>query len=403
MKKFVAMTLAVMTLTATAAAASADSLPSVSIQQIYSDKADYWDGEYEAHGRRISFHAPVYVPDAKKAPVLTVTSNTLEDMTIPEPLVLWENEPNSQSFGKAEVLKESYWTSKYFHFPWSEAGARDAETCYAQDNEYSLADAIRGMQSIVDDVWRESSYGVMPYDVQILTPYRFKRTGEYKDFSDMPGWERYTGKGVYILDSFLTIRGIPVFMGAGYGLKAPNGGNGYYSTLSSPAMLSIGHYLEPGNYYVAMASCIFKETGEIVEDIPLCPFEDIKREVERLIEQGNIRNVFSARLGYVVFQKADEKYDYKNHTWEIAGAEYVAVPTWVIECTYAQNAKKEIMTNPKDPEEDTNTEEIPYYGAYGFQNLMINAQTGKAYDPYATQSSKQAYLKALKAPKVIKW
>ena len=400
MKKFVAMMPAVIMLLAMAATASADASPSVNIQQIYSDKTDYWDGEYEAHGRKISFHAPVYVPNAKKAPVLTVTSNTLKDMTIPDPLVLWEDEPNSQYFGKAETLKESYWTSEYFHFPWSVAGERDAETRYAQDNEHSLADAIRDLQNIVDGVWGERSYGVMPYDVQILTPYRFKKTGEYKDFSDMPGWERYTGKGVYIMDAFLTIRGIPVFMGAGYGLEAPNGGNGYYSTLSNPAMLSIWHYLEPDNYYAAMVSYVFKETGELAEDIPLCPFEDIKREVERLIEQGNIRNVFSARLGYVVFQKADEQYDYKNHTWEIAGAEYAAVPTWVVECTYAENAKKEITTNPED---GANAEEVPYYGAYGFQNLMINAQTGKAYDPYATQSSKQEYLKKLKAPKIIKW
>lgn len=403
MKKFVAMMLSVMIWIAMAAAASADTSPSVSIQQIYSDKTGYWDGEYEAYGRKISFHAPVYVPDVEKAPVLTVTSNTLEDMTIPDNLVLWEDEPNSQYFGKEETLKESYWTSEYFHFPWSEERGRDAETCYAQDNENSLADAIRDMQNIVDDVWGEGNYGAMPYDAQILTPYRFKKTGEYKDFSDMPGWERYTGKGVYIMDAFLTIRGIPIFMGAGYGLKAPNGGNGYDSTLSSPAMFSIGHYLEPGNYYAAMASYVFRETGEIVEDIPLCPFEDIKREVERLIEQGNIRDVFSARLGYVVFQKADEKYDYKNHTWEMAGAEYVAVPTWVIECTYAENAKKNITTNPKDPDDDTNTEEVPYYGGYGFQNLMIDAQTGKAYDPYATQRSKQEYLKKIKAPNIIKW
>lgn len=379
--------------------ANADTSSAVSIQQLYSSKIDYWDGEYEAHGRTISFHAPVFIPDVETMPVLTVTSNGIEDMTIPENLVLLYHHANGQFLDKVGDLKTGYWRTKYFYFPWSEEGKRDAAACFAENNSVSLADAIADVANIVDQVWGEGVYGVVANRAQVLSPI-LTRNGEIYDFSDMPGWEAYTGKGLYILDLWLTLRGIPVFMGAGYGFEVP--GNSSYTTLGRPSELSIGLYLKPGDYCDLSASTLFKETGVLMEDIPLCPFEEIQSEVERLIEKGNIRNVFGLRLGYVVFQKQNETYNYKSHTYEMANAEYVAVPTWVVECTYAKNANTKITTNPTTDDDDE-AEEIPYYGDYGFETLMIHAQTGKAYDPYSTSSSQKEYLKALRALPIAEW
>ena len=77
----------------------------------------------------------------------------------------------------------------------------------------------------------------------------------------------------------------------------------------------------------------------------------------------------------------------------------MAVPTWIVECTYAKNAKAKITTVP-EPE---NGEEIAYNHDFGFQRLMINAQTGKAYDPYSTESSRKVYRESLRAPEIIGW
>ena len=348
---FLAHMLLTLCLTVTAAQAAS---PTVSIAQLHDSVSAYWDGEYEAHGRTISFHAPVYVPDVEKMPVLTVTGNTAEDMSCPDGLVLKNDSLATQSVGKATSIGRMPCWPHYFNFPWSQEGRRDAETCYAENNSTSLAVAIDDVQNIVDAIWGEGVYGVFPDLADVGIPIR-RKNGEYYDYSNTPGMEAYTGKGVYMIYARLMIRGIPVIMGASCGFEVPDGGQAMYIPLGFPAELTVAFYLEPGNYQLAIACSVFKETGVMIEDIPLCPFGDVQKEVERLIEKGSIRDVHSMQLGYVVYQKRDAEYDYdKKALDQMIGAEYVAVPTWIVECTYAKNAKAKITTAP-EPE---NGEEI---------------------------------------------
>ncbi len=259
----------------------------------------------------------------------------------------------------------------------------------------SLADAFEDMQNLVDAVWGAGKYGVFPTLASVSPASRSK--GEFVDFSGMPGYEAYTGKGVYTLRFNLTMHGVPVFMGASQGYRYGSD----IKTLSGvwhEANIEVVNYLAPGNFYVAAAT-VYKETGAAVEDIPLCPFEDIKAEVERLIERGNIRHVYGLRLGYVVFLKQNERYDYAHYSEEMAAAEYLAVPTWIVECTYAKSATEKIMTAPAPPE---NEDEVRNHGDIRYRKLMINAQTGEAYDPYSAVNQRK-YMEGITAPDIETW
>ena len=367
----------------------------LSVAELAQSAPGYWDGAYTAHGREIAFHAPVYVPDVEQMPVITVTGSRVaeQDTVIPEGMILKRDDVTGQVFGLPQSLTHSVWKSRYFYLPWSEEGQAAAKETYAGNNELSLADAISDMELMVQDIWG-TDVSVLPDRTRVCDP--IERNGQYEDLSQIPGWGAFTGKGVYVLHGYLTLHGVPLLMGVSCGCEKEN--NVTYTALNWPALLEIVYYLDSQHYQAVIMDNLFKETGIAYEDIPLCPFDDIKAEVERLIEAGNIRDVFSIKLGYVVFQKPGESYNYKQYSRESREAEYLAVPTWVVECTYAKDAETKITTNPSDGNRD-----VPYWGDYGFKNLMINAQTGKAYDPYETMKSKQVYQQRLRAPEIATW
>lgn len=375
----------------------------ISIEELHYDAPDYWDGEFEAHGRKISFHAPVYVPDVKSAPVLVVSGCPIQDdinrMGLPDDMVIVVYEPSYQAIRKKAGLSEGYPQNKFFDFPWSIEGREQAENAYAENADVSISEAMKDMQNIVDQVFGPDQFGVFVDRCEMLSPVR--QNEKDVDFSGKAGWESYSGKGSYGLDVHLMEEGIPIFMGIGCSYRSP--GNYTYSMLAWRSSMQVSLYFRPDQYLAISFDSLFEKKSTYIDDIPLCSFDQITEEIERFIFAGNIRNVYSIKLGYVVYQIPNRSYDFDKLNQDMVQAEYLAVPTWIVECTYVKNAKSEVTTNPKSNVDDENERPIPYYGKYGFQYLTINAQTGQANDPYETESSKSEYLKKLKAPQIIEW
>ena len=84
----------------------------------------------------------------------------------------------------------------------------------------------------------------------------------------------------------------------------------------------------------------------------LCSWEKIEQAIRESLNSGNIESFHYAVLGYVIYMDAST--DYLN-TNDPRYMEYIAVPTWCVSVKYAKKWKDD-----------------------GW--MMIDAQTGKAYD-----------------------
>lgn len=111
-------------------------------------------------------------------------------------------------------------------------------------------------------------------------------------------------------------------------------------------------------YTISIESFVEKEL--IAEDIPLCSLERIIRSVEEKIKTGHIQKVVSLRFGYAIYNDpsiASKRIaDHDVEDWYL-------VPSWVLECGYSANPKKDYDKN------------------VNAKLVVLNAQTGEMLDP----------------------
>jgi hypothetical protein len=113
---------------------------------------------------------------------------------------------------------------------------------------------------------------------------------------------------------------------------------------------------------------LLQETAVVYKDIPLLSFDPVKTAIEDLIKKGNIRNVYSVQLSYVLYDNPD---DLNNS--------YILVPSWVAWCEYYKTAKDEMS------EFDKNS---MYFDTAYYHPIIVNAQTGVLINPMSEASDR---------------
>ncbi len=99
----------------------------------------------------------------------------------------------------------------------------------------------------------------------------------------------------------------------------------------------------------------------LTDDLPLAPFSEVKKEIEKLIKTGYIRDIYRLRLVYLrLYNPADI-----GNTW-------VLFPVWEV---YG-----EIMRKPEDPTPVYDEADMEKARKFGGTSILINAQTGQAYN-----------------------
>ena len=182
------------------------------------------------------------------------------------------------------------------------------------------------------------------------------------------------------------IDGIPILMGAGditYGtdekemeFKVPKSwkttGEEYWGCFRPPIWDFIAYV--DGGYKIQFRP--LKKFVSVVDDVPLCTFDEVISSVEKQIEKGNIRNVYEIRFGYCCYLDENEQ--------------IVLYPVWQIECDYLFNPKKEQKhyTEMKDTQITLGLD---------YHTMIVNAQTGEFMDPAELKDN------LLKCPDIITW
>lgn len=244
---------------------------------------------------------------------------------------------------------------------------------YANDNAYSLADVKEKMGELFRSLY--------PCEDEIeLQKAEFNICYLSKDEKEVENGN-LVGIGEYSLTGNQVIAGIPILATAASGYKL----EGKESRIEDEMRMmanTIFLYWRDEKEWALMTRGIVEEKETVEEDIKLCSLETVLECIRDAMAEGKIECVYSLELGYVLYAKSGETYTKKDKN-----AEFCLMPTWVVKCGY----QNEIPIEPEEAELSA----YDYMDNLGFQNVLINAQTGKMTDPKGAQ-------KVYDTPKIIR-
>lgn len=354
------------------------------ITDLAQDVPEIWAGEYHVDGEKLTINAPVFIPYVEKLPILRVARVTAN-----------ETEINRIGQGGAEITDynidevgigrndyESVYSYGYFTYVeecfndfWAVARQRPADTIIAKNQKVSLQTLQDELKKLILNLYG-NEIGVQIQKAELHSSFQTTvKPGTYESGGEFP-YGDLTGVGGYTIYANQTLRNIPVLLSVCSGFSWQSNTNmAFYEDMYS-AQNEITWFYMNDQCYQFLAWNVFSELDEVQADISLCDFSTIKSNLEKQIEKGNIRNVYSLQLGYVIYADPDQKYGNGDKT-----VSYLLVPTWIARCSY---------TGGKDPQEPHDQQEAYDYmkNDADYQAVLMNAQTGEIYDPMTSGTQK---------------
>ena len=351
----------------------------VSIQELPGMTSPVWKQTYEACGRTIDIDVAIDIPDVEKAPVIRV--RTADPLPEPErsEMIREYKEKNKKAkkayyeFGSDDYetirLEEAYpllWGTSKKNDNYSPAVTQDEYDLPRYDPDQAYAEntdlTVRQAWEILDSHLRDLVPGTETKLDRVIVNGKTYRKRNGKTVFD---------KGSYTLELCQCFHGIPVkaFIRKAYCNELRNRDeNVDWFSYSYGRGAASGDVFSDDSYL--LVAWLYKETGTVCEDIPLLPFDAVKDQVEALIMSGHVRWINSITLGYVQFDTEDPQ-------------EQILLPCWVVWCEYHPEGAK------SEKEYGINDSPLMFDGNnYYYRPLVINAQTGKLFDPESTAENR---------------
>lgn len=363
------------------AAAASGQTPLLTIGQLKEQTPESW----EANGMSV----PVYVPDVTEMPVLEVARRALSDAALEAyGTHVKRNGKQGQRIEVEPREKEPDGISRItqaIYNPLWEAGF-DTEL-YAENQTVSLEETVEQLRALAAMAY-DGTQCMLSQAQVISADKRFKGNDVIPVEGGKPGY--------YCIDVWPMLRGIPVLQGIASGRRAKGVHNptDFYTALSRYSAYFV---YRSETDWIWSATAVFEETGVKMEDIPLCPFETIRDQLEAMIESGKLRRVYDMKLGYVIY--ADPDVQYAKKLDELLEQRYVAVPTWICNVSQTRSGTTGRKTTEYEtPEPDAHGSVSDERGLdWGYETYQFNAQTGELYSLYDYKDSN------LYMPEVIAW
>lgn len=270
-------------------------------------------------------------------------------------------------------------TTDYLNNLWEEEPLRSLDQVFAENQEFSLADALSGTKGFFEEVYCDADAEFIPYHVAIRSPEFIRKgktkTDEYFDCGPL------TGKGWYLIDGWQALEGIPILASADDVQKNQNGHPVCaLRNMMMPPTFDISLWHE--HHWSLNSIYPYEKTGQAVDDLAVCSFDTIKNQLQRMIDEGDLRYVYAIELGYVVY--ADPDVAYSKDKSEIAKQEFLLVPTWVAEVSRSKSSSGRKLDSFNGLEGSYGGMSPNGYDAYsylaqdtGYEKIHFNAQTGE--------------------------
>lgn len=361
------------------------------ISEIRDQTPAYWNGTAKSGKKQFEFRAPVFIPQVDSLPVLKAKRAVLSPEKLDEYSDILMESGADETLGFyyfGDYSAYSDWpqgkvkwhvAEDYLYNLWEEEPLRSFEQVFAENQKFSLADAISGIKGFFEEMYCEVDLEFIPYHVGIFSPY-FARKGSQKT-DEYYECGPLTGKGYYSLRGWQALEGIPILASAASVQENQNG----HSECALRSMMA---------YYPRISAALWHEhdwslnseypcekTGQVIDDLAVCSFDTIKNQLQSMIDEGDIRYVYAIELGYVVY--ADPDVVYSKDKSEIAKQEFLLVPTWVAEVSRSKSSNGRKLDSFNGLEGSYGGMSPNGYDAYsylaqdtGYEKIHFNAQTG---------------------------
>lgn len=330
------------------------------ISEVQEQVKSRWTETYsDFFGRTVEIDADVQVFGQGEAPVLKVKIPDYNDLDYSlfdegtqhlndHGFTIWKNNPADPIFqtkgGEQTLIVHRSYFEKV-----------DMDKIYAPEYGTNLT-----MQHMVDRL-----SGIMRRQEKLPSDFMFDRPF---DFSVRCKVKKDSGEVVepaaYMAHFWQTMHGLPIIGHASIGFEQTSG-IVYYPGL----MLSMR-----GDDEHSIGLSALEEAEMLVQDIPLCSFEQVTKSLQALIENGVIRKIFEIQLGYVLYNDPNVP-DSVRSAYD--AEYYYLVPTWCVNCIWMENPKKEYAVKAKLNDElnwDERSSSVQY------KTILVNAQTGEVFN-----------------------
>ena len=225
----------------------------------------------------------------------------------------------SQGTGKVPSAKP-----ETYHFPWE----IDMDKPSLRGSDLTINEAMRLWKEDIDMCFPEDDFAIQPKTIIVYGSTLTDKTGTGK---------KYKNTGHYTIEAEQVVNGVPL-MGGIIGLGSPGYSVMYGATTETNRIMDrfektygVGVTSVTNGYMTSRfvneedyRTCNSLARIRTVEyaDIPLAPLDSVLEGIRKEIDAGNVRQVYSIRLGYVLYSDPDMT----DHAW--------AVPRWVVSLKY---------------------------------------------------------------------
>jgi hypothetical protein len=221
----------------------------------------------------------------------------------------------------------------------------------AENNPISFQEA----QAIFDELIKQYEIQTGTLDLELHSTMAksrcYERKSRGKGMSDFNLDKPTTEVGVYLIDYAQRFHGIPYIVTAAFDIAYQ-----VKERMDIPDGQIFGWIASKDDYLFRFDPCV--EVGILMDAIPLVAFAEVKKEFEKLIKAGLIREVFDIRLAYYFYIDSENP-----------GETFVLQPVWLLRGSIVEKASF------PDPEPLEFAEE--YSRKYGGQHAIVEAFSGE--------------------------
>ena len=328
-------------------------------------------------------HAPIYIPDVSEINVIRAEKYeanpeivqkyenagmiAIEKMKMAT--LLYMGDEYDQKYGVDSSLFSEY----HINYAWR-LDDEELDNIYAQKQPISAGTVVDKIKMMVHELYDES-IDIEIKRVEVTSSFQIGKMvsnemtskGDY-EMGDL------TGVGGYGFDAYPTLDGVPIIASAGSGYLE-RGAEKIYDVLYFAHPSAYVFYYSDDYMNISLSN-VFKKKEVVFENVPLCGFDKVYEIVEKYVDEGKIKRVYSISLGYIVYLDKKEEYSDKKEKngKQRDYADYLLIPTWIIGCSYSENGSNDDQT-------DMNSYDGSEQQDLNYQKIFIDAQTGKLHDP----------------------
>ena len=328
-------------------------------------------------------HAPIYIPDVSEINVIRAEKYeanpeivqkyenagmiAIEKMKMAT--LLYMGDEYDQKYGVDSSLFSEY----HINYAWR-LDDEELDNIYAQKQPISAGTVVDKIKMMVHELYDES-IDIEIKRVEVTSSFQIGKMvsnemtskGDY-EMGDL------TGVGGYGFDAYPTLDGVPIIASAGSGYLE-RGAEKIYDVLYFAHPSADVFYYSDDYMNISMMNA-YKTKEVVIENTGLCEFNNIYNTIEKIVDTGKIKRIYSINLGYVIYLDKNEEYSDKKEKngKQRDYSDYLLVPTWVVMCSYSEN-------DSNNDKAEVNSDHVCERQDLNYQQIFIDAQTGKLHDP----------------------